>query len=68
MTEFDELRFTILMAIKDTGVPTTKRARSEWAEHVSAVIAEHLRQRWEFNRKPGVRIGPSAMAGIEPKK
>jgi hypothetical protein len=67
MTEFDELRFTILMAVKDTGVPTSKRARSEWAERVSAVIAEHLRQRWEFTRKPGLKVGPSAMVGM-PKK
>jgi hypothetical protein len=40
MPDLDELRFAIELAIKGTPVPTTKRARSEWAEKVSRVIAD----------------------------
>lgn len=58
MPDFDALRFDIEFAIKqDAFVPTTKRARSEWAEHAAEKIAELLRQRWEFTRKPGIPLG-----------
>lgn len=54
MPDFDDLRFDILLEIKlDTFVPTSKRARSEWAEHAAGKIAERLRRGWEFTRKPG---------------
>lgn len=57
---FDELRFDIKFAISfDTFVPTSRRARSEWAEHAAGKIAERLRQHWEFKRKPGIQPGPS---------
>jgi hypothetical protein len=57
---FDELRFDIEFAIGfDTFVPTSRRARSEWAEHAAGKIAERLRRHWEFTRKPGIQPGPS---------
>lgn len=63
MPDLDPLAFDILLAIKlDTFVPTSKRARSEWAEHVAEKIAARLRQGWELTRKPGIEKGPSAMA------
>lgn len=65
MTEFDELRFDIELAIKlDAGVPKTRRDRSEWAEYVSGKIAARLRERWEFKHKPGIQPGPSFMHGM----
>ena len=68
MPEFDDLRFDILLAIKlDTFVPTSKRARSEWAEHAAGKIAERLRQGWEFMRKPEVYSGPTYFPEIKPK-
>jgi hypothetical protein len=58
MPEFDQLLFDIELAIKaDTYVPTTRRARTEWAEHAAERIAERLRQHWEFTRKPGIPLG-----------
>jgi hypothetical protein len=65
MTEFDDLRFDIVLAIKlDAAVPTSKRARSEWAGYVAGKIAERLRQQWEFKKKPGVVLGPSFMSRL----
>jgi hypothetical protein len=56
MGDFDYLRFDIEFVIKqDAFVPTTKRARSEWAEHAAGKIAERLRQGWEFKRKMPVQ-------------
>jgi len=55
--DFEALRFDIVLAIKlDTFVPTTRRARSEWADHVARAIAERLVKGWEFTRKPGLPV------------
>ena len=51
MPDFDQLRFYIELAIKDAAVPTSRRARSEWAQYVSGKIAARLRERWEFRHK-----------------
>ena len=62
MPDFDSLRFDIELAIKlDAAVPTSKRARGEWAEYVAGKIAERLRAHWEFTRKPGIALGPAAL-------
>ena len=59
MPEIDDLAFEIKLAITlHTFVPTTRRARSEWADHASKVIAERLRLRWTFTQKPGLPLCP----------
>ena len=64
----DPLEFDIAYAIKhDTFVPTTRRARSEWADHAAERIAARLRLIWDMERKEAPPLEPGAMRSMSDK-